>query len=169
MELPKADLGRRFVAAVIDGVIAGILSSIIPFVGFILGAAYTLTKDAIVFELLKNNDFKNKSIGKKLMNLEVALVEGEGQGRSKGYVDWMVSVRRNIPLAIGTIIMIIPVIGWIVGAIVGALLGIIEIILVFTQPGARRIGDKIGNTQVIDYVPAAATAGQDNVEPPPSI
>lgn len=154
-DLAKADLGRRFVAAVIDGVIAGILSSIIPFVGFILGAAYTLTKDAIVFELLKNNDFRNKSIGKKLMNLEVALVEGEG------HVDWMISVRRNIPLAIGTVIMIIPVIGWIVGAIVGAILGIIELILILTDPSGRRLGDKLGKTQVIDFVPVSAGPGRD--------
>ena len=154
-EFPKANLGRRFVAAVIDGVIAGILSSIIPFVGFILGAAYTLTKDAIIFELLKNNDFRNKSIGKKLMNLEVALVEGEG------HVDWMISVRRNIPLAIGTVIMVIPIIGWVVGAIVAAVLGIIEIIFVLTQPDGRRLGDKFGQTQVVDFVPAVTFTEQD--------
>lgn len=154
-ELPKANLARRFIAALIDGVIAGILSSVIPFIGFLLGAAYTLTKDAIVFELLKNNDFKNKSIGKKLMNLEVVLVEGEGN------IDWVVSVRRNIPLAIGTVIMVIPVIGWVVGAIVAAILGIIEIILVLTQPNGRRLGDKIGQTQVIDSVPVALDTPQE--------
>ena len=154
-ELPKANLARRFIAALIDGVIAGILSSVIPFIGFLLGAAYTLTKDAIVFELLKNNDFKNKSIGKKLMNLEVVLVEGEGN------IDWVISVRRNIPLAIGTVIMVIPVIGWVVGAIVAAILGIIEIILVLTQPGGKRLGDKIAHTQVIDSVPVAAGTPQE--------
>ena len=159
-QFPKANVGRRIAAAVIDGVIAAILSSIIPFIGFIFGAAYTLTKDAIIFELLKNNDFLNKSIGKKLMNLEVTLVEGEGR------VDWMVSVRRNIPLAIGTIIMIIPVIGWVVGSIVASLLGLIEIIMVLTQADGRRLGDKFGQTQVIDSVPVVASAPQESVDPP---
>lgn len=151
-ELPKADLVRRFVAALIDGVIAAILSSVIPFIGYLLGAAYTLTKDAIVFELLKNNNFKNKSIGKKLMNLEVIFEEGEGN------IGWVVSIRRNIPLAVGTVIMVIPVIGWLVGAIIGTALAIIEIVLVLTQPDGRRLGDKIGHTRVIDSAFAAAEA-----------
>lgn len=155
-ELPRANLLRRCIAALIDGVIAGVLSSVIPFIGFLLGAAYTLTKDAIVFELLKNEDFRNKSIGKKLMNLEIALVEKEG------YVDWAVSVRRNIPLAIGTVIMVIPVIGWVVGSIIALILGIVETILVLTQPDGRRLGDKMGHTQVIDAMPAALVTQQDS-------
>ncbi len=153
--LPKANLVRRFVAALIDGVIAGIFSSVIPFIGFLIGAAYILTKDAIVFELLKNNDFRNKSIGKKLMNLEVVLSEGDGE------IDWAISVRRNIPLAIGTIIMVIPLIGWVVGSIVAAILGIIESVLVLTQPDGKRLGDKIAHTQVIDTMPAAAVADRE--------
>ncbi|MBS3942696.1 MAG: RDD family protein [Dethiobacter sp.] len=154
-DLPKADLVRRFVAALIDGVIAAILSSVIPFIGYLLGAAYTLTKEAIVFELLKNDNFKNKSIGKKLMNLEVILEEGEGS------IGWMVSIRRNIPLAIGTVIMVIPVIGWLAGAIVGSILGIIEVVLVLTQPDGRRLGDKIGHTRVIDSASVITVTQQE--------
>lgn len=144
--MPKADLMKRFVAALIDGVIAAI-PSVIPVIGPIIGSAYTLTKDAVVYELTQNEDFLNRSIGKKVMNLEVAVLGGETN------VDWTISIKRNIPLAIGSVIMIVPVIGWIIGGIVALVLGAIEIILVLTDASGRRIGDKFAETQVVEREP----------------
>ena len=65
----KADLGKRFIAAVVDSLIAVVLSSIIPFrgIGSLIGGAYILLKDAIIFELSKDSAWKNRSIGKKIM------------------------------------------------------------------------------------------------------
>jgi hypothetical protein len=44
----KADLGKRLIAAVIDTLIAVVVSSIIPFrgIGSLIGGAYILVKDA---------------------------------------------------------------------------------------------------------------------------
>ncbi len=140
--MPKADLSKRFIAALIDGLITAV-PSFIPVLGAIIGALYALTKDAVVYEVTDNEDFRNRSIGKKMMNLEVARVEGEG------YVDWGTSIKRNLPLAIGSLIMIIPVIGWVIGPIVGLIIGVIEVILVFTDSEGRRMGDKFAGTQVI--------------------
>jgi len=149
--LPKADLVKRFVAALIDGLIMS-LPSFIPIIGPLLGAGYYLTKDALIFELTQNEDFRNRSIGKKVMSIEVAMLE------NGDYVDWATSIRRNLPLSIGTLIMVIPVLGWVIGPIVGLVLGIIECILVLTDSEGRRIGDKFGKTQVVDVPGEAGTA-----------
>ncbi len=141
--MPKADLVKRFLAALIDGLIMAI-PSFIPILGAIVGTAYALTKDAVVFEVTKNEDFRNRSIGKKVMNLEVTVLEGEN------YVDWATSIKRNIPLSIGVLIMIIPIVGWVIGPIVGLIVGLIECIFVLTDSEGKRMGDKFANTQVIE-------------------
>lgn len=104
MEYKKAGLIERIIAALIDGIIASILIYV-PILGGIAGTIYILTKDAIAFEITKNPDYKNRSIGKKIMGIEVVNFDGQD-------VDWIVSLKRNLPLAIGNVIAIVPVIGW---------------------------------------------------------
>lgn len=142
MNYPKADLGKRFVAALIDGVIAGILTVVIPILGGLLGAAYTLTKDALMFQLTKDAQWKNRSVGKKVMGLQVVNLGG-------GDVDMTISLKRNVTLAIGSLLAAIPLLGLLVAPLVGGVLGLIEIVLVLTDAAGRRLGDKWANTQVI--------------------
>lgn len=145
----KADLTKRFIAAVIDGIISSIVA-VIPVIGAIVGAAYTLTKDAIMFQVTKDAQWKNRSIGKKLMGLEVVSASGAD-------IDLAASCMRNWPLAIGTIIMIVPIIGWIIGGLVAFVLGILELLLVLSDAKGRRLGDKVGNTMVVESVTSQAT------------
>jgi uncharacterized RDD family membrane protein YckC len=84
-----------------------------------------------------------RSLGKKVMKLRPVLLDG-------GKVDMMVSIKRNWILAIPSIIMIIPVFGWVIGPILGLIIGLIEFILVLTDPEGRRMGDKIANTKVVE-------------------
>ncbi|MFW6035616.1 MAG: RDD family protein [Halothermotrichaceae bacterium] len=142
MSYSKTDLMPRCAAALIDGVIAWI-PSLIPFIGFLLGGIYILCKDSIMYQITKDENWQNKSIGKKVLNLEVANLDG-------GNIDLKLSAKRNIPLAIGTLIAVIPIIGWAIGAIIGFILGVIELILVLTDDNGRRLGDKFANTQVIE-------------------
>ncbi|MGE5588561.1 MAG: RDD family protein [Clostridia bacterium] len=142
MSHPKADLGKRFVAALIDGVISGILAVVIPVLGGLLGAAYTLTKDALVFQLTKDAQWKNRSVGKKLMGLQVANLAG-------GDVDMPISLKRNVTLAVGPLLAAIPLLGLLVAPLVGSILALIEIVLVLTDADGRRLGDRWANTQVI--------------------
>lgn len=142
MNYPRADLVKRFVAAFIDGLIGSVPGLIIPILGWLVGAAYMLTRDALVFELTKDAQWKNRSIGKKLMGLQVVKLGG-------GDVDMTLSVKRNITLAIGSIIAIVPVLGWVVGGVVGGVLALIEILLVLADANGRRLGDKLADTQVI--------------------
>lgn len=146
MEHTKADTTRRILAALIDSFIAWI-PAMIPVVGALVSIAYMLTRDAIMYEFTKQDDWRNRSIGKKLMGIEVVRLDGS-------QVDFTAAIRRNIPLSIGNIIAIIPIIGWILGGLIGFIFGIIELILALTDKDGRRLGDRWGNTQVVTSITA---------------
>lgn len=139
----KADLGKRFIAALIDGLLAGGVS-IIPFIGGIIGAAYILLRDGLDLEFMDR-----RSIGKKLLKLRPVRLNGQP-------MDVETSIKRNLPLcigAVGTIFWIIPVLGWILAlllAVVGLFVAIVELVMVLTDPEGRRMGDKLGDTRVIE-------------------
>jgi uncharacterized RDD family membrane protein YckC len=134
----KADLGKRAAAVIIDWVIAWIIAIIIPFIGGLIGAAYMLLRDG--FEI---NFMDHRSLGKKLLKLRPVTLDGSP-------VDIAVSVKRNWVFAIGPVLMIFPVIGWVLGSIVGFIIGLVEIILVLTDEEGRRMGDKLANTKVVE-------------------
>lgn len=142
MEYGKADLFKRIIASLIDGVIASVLIYV-PVLGGIVSTIYMLIKDTIAYEVTKNPDFKNRSVGKKIMGLEVISLDGQD-------IDWTISLKRNLPIAIGSVLSIVPIIGWILGGIIGFIISIIEVILVLTDGRGRRLGDKWANTQVVE-------------------
>ncbi|NLZ54229.1 MAG: RDD family protein [Thermoanaerobacteraceae bacterium] len=141
MNYPKADIFGRFIAFLIDGIIASILIYV-PILGGIVSTVYILTKDVIAYEITKNPDFKNRSIGKKIMGLEVASMEGKD-------IDWGISIRRNLPFAVGSVCSIVPIIGWIIGPILGFVISMVELFLAVTDNKGRRLGDRLADTQVI--------------------
>jgi len=160
----KVDLGKRLIAALIDGLVGGVLSGVFPFLGIgpLLGGAYTLTKDAIVFELLKDSSWKGQSVGKKVMRLKVT-----GPGGSD--IDLGLSAKRNWPLALGYILsflaafmpggMILAFSGWSLVAGVSSIIAIIEIALVVTDPQGKRLGDRLADTLVIEAPEEKRSAG----------
>lgn len=150
MEYAKPDLGKRIIAVVIDSLLATAVG-LIPVIGSIIGLVYMLTRDSILFEITKDDQWKNRSVGKRMMNLEVVTTDGND-------IDIMTSVKRNVTLSIGSLFSIIPIIGWLIGAFLGFIIGVIELILVLTNEKGHRIGDKIGKTQVVasDQVDIAA-------------
>lgn len=141
-EYEKADLAKRIIAAIIDGLI-GVVPTFIPVIGAIAGAAYILTKDAIPYIIAKDEEWKGKSVGKKLMDLKVVELSGQE-------VDIATSCKRNITIALGSILAVVPILGWLAAAVVAPIIGIIECILVLVDDKGRRIGDKIADTQVIN-------------------
>ncbi len=139
----KADLGKRFIAVIIDGAIAAAVG-LIPVVGGIIGIVYILTRDGFEYDFMKY-----RSIGKQLMKLRPVIVDG-------GQMSIMISVRRNWTLMFGSLaqgLIFIPIIGWLlipIVGIVGAILGIVEIVLVLTNDEGRRWGDRLAGTKVIE-------------------
>lgn len=139
----KADLGKRLIAAIIDGILAAGVS-FIPIVGGIIGGLYILLRDGMDVEFMDK-----RSIGKKLIKLRPVRLDGQP-------MDPVTSAKRNLPLsvgAIGTVFWVIPILGWIVAvlfALVGLVIGIIELVLVLTDPEGRRMGDKLAGTKVVE-------------------
>lgn len=83
-----AGRGKRFMAALIDGVLAAVLCTI-PLVGVPLGLAYLLTKDALPF-------LGGQSVGKKAMSIRV-VQEATGESLAR---DYLAAVIRQVSLLI---------------------------------------------------------------------
>ena len=141
--LPKADLGKRFLAALIDAVIAAVAGAI-PIIGGIAGAAYMVVRDGLDVEFMQN-----RSLGKKVMKLKPVMMDGRP-------VDIRSSVLRNWMWGIGaltSVLLYIPILGWVLipfVAVVALGIGIFEIYKVLTDEGGRRWGDSLADTKVIE-------------------
>lgn len=138
----KADLSKRFIAGIIDAVIAFAIG-LIPFIGGLIGAAYWLVRDGMELDFMDH-----RSVGKKLVKLRPVTLDGSP-------VDIMVSVKRNWMFALGGIgqLLIFTIVGILLAIplfFVMLLLVIVEVVLVLTDAQGRRLGDKIANTIVIE-------------------
>lgn len=126
----KADLGIRFLAALIDGAFCIVLY-IIPILGWIIGTVYILLRDGL---------FGGKSLGKKILGLKTINLE---KNQNANFVD---SILRNLTLAFAYILMLIPVIGWIAAPIII----ITEALFILSDEKGIRFGDRLANTQVTE-------------------
>ncbi len=142
----KADLGKRLIAGIIDAVVAGVLG-FVPVIGWLAGTAYWLVRDGLEVDFMRG-----RSLGKKVMKLRPVRLDG-------GPMNIETSLRRNWPFAISGVaaffIYTLPVLGWFIGALIGLAgfaIGIIELVLVITDPEGRRLGDKTGDTKVVESV-----------------
>jgi uncharacterized RDD family membrane protein YckC len=138
----KADLAKRFIAVVIDAVIAMVVG-FIPIVGGLIAAAYWLVRDGLDIEFMDH-----RSLGKKVMKLRPVTLDGEP-------LDIAGSAKRNWMFALGGIAQMFAftIIGLVIAiplAFVAFLLGILELILVIVDPEGRRMGDKIAGSKVIE-------------------
>jgi len=138
----KADLAKRFIAVVIDAVIA-VVVGFIPIVGGLIAAAYWLLRDGLDIEFMDH-----RSLGKKVMKLRPVTLDGE-------QLDLAGSAKRNWMFALGGIAQMFAftIIGLVIAiplAFVAFLIGILELVLVLVDPEGRRMGDKIAGTKVIE-------------------
>lgn len=156
----KADLVKRFLAALIDGLLAGVIGFVLGLfgtfmggVGTLIGAFYILVRDGI-----ETPYTDGRSVGKKVIGLRPVTLDGAPMTVET-------SVRRNWTIALGSLItgvgsmlagMGLGVIGLAVIGLGGfaGLLGLVECVLVIIDKDGRRIGDKTGNTQVIEALAA---------------
>ena len=142
----KADISKRAVAALIDGVIASVLSWAIPGIGGLVGGAYILLRDGFDFDFMKH-----RSLGKQVMKLRVVRDDGRP-------MDLATSASRNWTLSLGLIISVLALIpilgrlGAITVALIAPIISIIEAALVLMDGEGRRLGDRTGGTKVIDSV-----------------
>lgn len=129
--LTQAGILYRIIAKSIDVVIIGIFLELIPRVGFFAGLIYLLICDGL---------FDGRSAGKRLIGLKVII---SATGKACGFKG---SIMRNFPLAVGYVLMGIPLIGFVFPLIIVAFEGLIMI----GNEQNLRLGDEVAGTQVIE-------------------
>jgi uncharacterized RDD family membrane protein YckC len=129
-----APKGLRVLGYLIDIIPAFLLSlfGLIPIIGpVIVGLLLT------PYWLLR--DISGRSLGK--MALDMNIVDTQGNAPTKGAL-----VLRNLPFIIGSLFMIIPILGYI-GPFISLFVLIIETIFLLAQ--GQRLGDKLAGTVVV--------------------
>jgi len=138
----KAEIGKRFIAAIIDAVIA-LAIGFIPIIGGLVATAYWLVRDGLDIDFMDH-----RSLGKKVMKLRPVTLDG-------GPVDIMTSMKRNWMFALIGVAQLLAytIIGLLIAiplALLVFAIGIVEVVLVLTDSEGRRLGDKFANTKVIE-------------------
>jgi uncharacterized RDD family membrane protein YckC len=130
-----ADKGTRVAGYLIDVLPAIVLGlfGLIPIMGPIM-AGLMLTP----YWLLR--DVTGSSLGKLI--LRTMVVRKDGQPASAG-----ARVLRNVPLAIGPALLIIPLVGYFLGPATAGIAVLVEGIMLLTQ--GERVGDRIAGTTVV--------------------
>jgi uncharacterized RDD family membrane protein YckC len=138
----KVNVLSRVAAKMIDLFLVVFISAvpILPYpVGPLLGFAYSIFGDGI-----QKGPLMGESVGKKLMKLRVV------RKGTKTPATWRDSVLRNAPVGVATFFAIIPVWGWIILILIGLPLMIMEVYLMLSVETGQRLGDVMGDTEVVD-------------------
>ncbi len=135
----KTDLFKRFLALLVDYILATIVS-IIPFIGWAIAAAYMASRDGFDFSFMKN-----RSLGKQIMKLKVINTEAPEKA-----LDLKLSAQRNWLLALPFVITIIPFLGVFLASPVVLIIYLVEGIKAVNDPLGRRYGDELAKTLVIE-------------------
>ena len=120
----KASLGKRFLAYLVDAVIAGVLFQVFDIfgafaggIGGLLGVGYLLLRDGLPVDFAEG-----RSVGKQLLGLRPVRADGMP-------MDPVASLKRNWTF-------LVP------------FLGLVEAVLVLVDKEGRRIGDRVADTTV---------------------
>lgn len=136
----KVSVLNRVIAKVIDILVVFVLSVILPRpLGPLLGFCYSIFGDGIHFKTLHG-----QSLGKKIMKLQVM---NTVHNRPANWVD---SALRNTPVGVATFFGIIPIWGWLILGLIGLPLMVMEIYLMLSVETGHRLGDVMGDTEVIE-------------------
>lgn len=137
---------ERFVAALLDGIIATGLTALFggaPLLGGLVGGLYLIVRDGV-----EVGSLRYRSPGKYVMGLDLVRLDGHP-------VSLETSIQRNWMLGLSSIagaFIIVPIVGGVLASFLSlAGLGLIlfEIYNVFADPSGRRWGDRLGNTKVV--------------------
>lgn len=129
-EYSKANILNRFVAKIIDIIIAAAFSKLLQPVGFFGGLTYLLIADGF---------FDGRSLGKKLIGIKTIKSDGE-------LCTYKESILRNLTVSAGYIFFFIPYVGWILTLIVYS----VESLVILGNEKGLRIGDEVAKTFVVE-------------------
>ncbi|MCM2321704.1 MAG: RDD family protein [Oligoflexia bacterium] len=139
----KVNVMNRVAAKMIDILLIIAVAAILPYpLGPLLGFLYSLVADGLSF-----GPFSGQSVGKRIMKLRVVHV------RTRAPATYRDSLLRNTPVGVATFFAIIPVWGWLILVLLGVPLMIMEVYLMVSVEAGHRLGDVMGDTEVIEYKP----------------
>lgn len=136
----KVSVINRFVAKMIDIILFVSAAAILPYpLGPLVGFLYSLVADG-----LNVGQLEGQSVGKKIMKLRVINVHTKQPATVRE------SVLRNAPVGVATFFSIIPIWGWLILGLIGIPLMVMEIYLMLTVETGHRLGDVMGDTEVVE-------------------
>lgn len=164
MMYPKADTGKRIVAAILDSLLASLFYFLVLLLlGFIpvLGWLFRLAAGLILLAFLAFKDalpiagLQGASPGKKVLGIKAIKMDGTR-------CDYASSFKRNLPFvapaALAFLVGIVPWLGVYLSvvfvpliSIASLIIVIIELVRVLTEPKGLRFGDMFATTQVVEF------------------
>jgi uncharacterized RDD family membrane protein YckC len=122
------------------------VAAILPYpMGSLSAFLYSLTADGIRWGRPRGlRPQRSQSIGKRIMKLQVV---NRVQNRPASFRD---SILRNAPVGFATFFAIIPVWGWLILGLIGIPLMALEIYLMLSVETKHRLGDVMGDTEVLN-------------------
>jgi uncharacterized RDD family membrane protein YckC len=136
----KVSVLNRVIAKLIDIFVVFVVAALLPYpFGPLLGFLYSLLGDGIHYK-----QFQGQSLGKRLLRLQVINTE---TGKPANLRD---SALRNTPVGVATFFAIIPLWGWLILGLIGVPLMAMEIYLMLSAEKGHRLGDVMGDTEVIE-------------------
>jgi uncharacterized RDD family membrane protein YckC len=142
-EQVRIRLIQRVVSKFIDLGLFFLLGILLPYpFGPLLGFLYSLLGDGIRYK-----GFQGQSLGKKIIRLQV---RRKSDGKPANFQD---SALRNAPVGVATFFALLPFLGWIILVLVGVPLMVLEVYLMISDEKGRRLGDVMGDTEVVDLRP----------------
>ncbi len=136
----RVSVVNRVIAKIIDIIIVFLMAAVLPYpVGPLLGFLYSLFGDGIHV-----GSFQGQSVGKKIMGLQVISTLHRKSASLRE------SALRNAPVGVTTFFAIVPVWGWLILALIGIPLMVMEVYLMASVESGHRLGDVMGDTEVIE-------------------
>jgi hypothetical protein len=132
---------NRVFAKGVDFLCLVVVSIVLPFpLGPFVGFFYSIFADGMPIP-----GWQGQSVGKRLFHLKAISVKRGGEPCT-----WRESVVRNAPVGVATFFALIPIWGWLIVMLLGVPLLVIEVYLMLTVEKGHRLGDVMGDTEVIE-------------------
>lgn len=135
---------HRVFAKAIDLALVFLMALILPPVGALLGFLYSLGGDALRWKSMQSQSF-----GKRVMRLQTVSRVRQGVDGLRKPVTLKEAIYRNAPVGVATFFALIPFWGWMIMVLIGIPLMLMEVYLMLSVDSGHRLGDVIGDTEVI--------------------
>ena len=147
----KASVLHRVFAKAIDLTLVWLFAWALPLpypVGPLIGFVYSLTADSLKF-----GSGQSQSVGKRLLKLQTVSLRRGSDGLREP-ANLKESIYRNAPVGVATFFALIPFWGWLIMILIGVPLMVMEIYLMLSVEAGHRLGDVMGDTEVISTLAA---------------